>query len=71
MAQSAGVQVFDNIMAYVLSRKPLTKEGVIRAAVVAMLADSDFEESAYYENPTVLALRESLAPTASAKETDG
>lgn len=55
MGWATGSQVFDDIMAEVLSRKPLTKERVIRA-VIAALEGADWDtqsDSAYYDHDLV------------------
>jgi hypothetical protein len=64
MGWASGTAVFDNIMAEVLSRKPLTKERVIRAVIVALEgADADdLESSDYFDHELVQAELKKLHP---------
>ena len=64
MGWAGGTQVFDDICAEILSRKPLTKERVIRAVIVALeAADWDDQSSSqYYDHETVQAQFKVLHP---------
>lgn len=68
------IDIFDNIMAEVLSRKALTKERVVKVAVKAFEDEapgSDLSDSTYYDHELVQKALKELHPERFQEEVDG